>query len=258
VIARDGRATLAAAGNPPDRHVYSGQFADYEGFTVNLDEQLASAGLDLAGDPFLTSSAAAAAVRTVTARLRDPVFVDQAEFGRPGVEGSGTHENETVQALADGQVLFARLWPAWYVRLQSQLRENKNALDLDAVPLRPGALGGQMVAVATKSEHPALAKDLLRFLTSEAVQYQLFSDGGYAATRELPYAHPSIRNQYRYTQDLRDGLEQAIARPRVPHYDNYSRQLRAELRAAFAAGGELPDGWSRRLEDASRGADVGE
>jgi ABC-type glycerol-3-phosphate transport system substrate-binding protein len=256
VIAADGRATLAALGDPAGKHIYSGQFADYEGFTVNLDEQLASAGLDLAGDPFLTGGAAARAVATVAARLRDPVFVDPAEFGRPGVDGSGTHENETVQALADGQVLFARLWPAWYVQLQSQLRERPDPPDLDAVPLRPGTLGGQMVAVATKSEHPGLAKDLLRFLTSDAIQYQLFLDGGYASTRELPYAHPSIRDQYRYTQDLRDGLEQAISRPRVPHYDRYSAQLRRELRVAFAAGGQLRDGWSKRLEDASRGAEV--
>lgn len=255
VMAADGRATLAALGDPAGKHVYAGQFADYEGFTVNLDEQLASAGLDLAGDPFLTSSAAARAVATVTSRLRDPAFVDPAEFGRPEVGGSGSHENETVQALAEGRVLFARLWPAWYVRLQSQLRDSGSRLDLDAVPLRPGTLGGQTVAVATKSEHPGPARDLLRFLTSDAIQYQLFLDGGYASTRELPYAHPSIRNQYRYTQDLRDGLEQAISRPRVPHYDRYSAQLRQELRDAFDAGGALREGWSKRLQDASRGAD---
>ena len=45
----------------------------------------------------------------------------------------------------------------------------------------PSVLGGQNLAMASSTDNPAAAQELIRFLTSEESELRLFRDGGFAA-----------------------------------------------------------------------------
>ena len=76
----------------------------------------------------------------------------------------------------------------------------------------PSALGGQNLAVSSKSRHAKAAQQLVEFLTSETSQQILFQDGGYAATRQRIYEDPYIRANYGYAQTLLEAVKDYPAR----------------------------------------------
>jgi multiple sugar transport system substrate-binding protein len=253
LIRHDGTTVLHTLQrtDPKLKAVFAGQFGDYEGFTVNTVEELGAEGADIENDRYLESQESRDAVRTMSRRLMTSDFLPQDSLASPGAVGGGYDEEESQTALREGTVLFARLWPANYKGL-TDLRtgEGSQVLNIDAVPLPNGVLGGQAIAIADKSRHVQQARALLEFLTGDLSQLQLLLEGGYVPTRQIIYGDPPAR---RYVPGLLQAVSAATLRPKLPYYAEYSRQLRTEIRYALNNSYELSPDAPAHLEAASNG-----
>ena len=127
-------------------------------------------------------------------------------------------------------------------------------------PSRPGAtLGGWQLAVSKYSAEPALAADLVRFLTSAAEQKRRAIEGAYNPTLPALYEDPEVLAAVPFFGQLYDTFANAVARPSAIIGWRYNRTSAAfystvhdvlsddvEARAALSA-------LVRRLERLSRG-----
>ncbi len=231
---------------------YAGQFADYEGLTVNALEAIWAAGgdvVDAHGRVVIDSPEAQAGLTRLASGLAPStpqvILRDATKFD----------ETATTQAFGAGKVLFMRNWPVAY----RSLNPSTGADAAPAVPFQvtqlpgPSVLGGQNLAIAKDSRHPRAAQKLIEFLTSERSQQILFEHGGFAATREIVYRDATVVNLYRYAPTLLEAIRSARTRPVTPHYSQFSETFRQIVRQALANGGQLPDDAESRLEGALQG-----
>jgi multiple sugar transport system substrate-binding protein len=248
-------STVFAAPRPagdPLEAGYTGQFANYEGLTVNAMEAVWEAGgqvLDDDGNLALGSEDARRGIRSLAKGFADNRII--LADARQQQEAAGT------QAFKDGRVLFMRNWPVAYRQL-SQRSTDAQAPSADsdfAVTTLPGpsALGGQNLAVASESRHPEAARKLIEFLTDEASQQVLFQDGGLASTRLRTYKDPQVQHDYPYASRLLTAIGDAELRPVTPHYWLFSQVFRQVVTESLDGDGELSDAQLDRLQRALKG-----
>ncbi|MEO5875969.1 MAG: extracellular solute-binding protein [Streptosporangiaceae bacterium] len=253
---------------------YAGQFASYEGLTVNLLELLWSVD---PGGTLESSPRTIKVVNELIGRMNRPVF--------PAVwrESVVSAEQETTEAFLDGKVLMMRNWPYVYRILASQ--ENLNPPGrprLFAVTQLPGpsVLGGHSLALARTSPHKDATRRLIEFLTGSEAQQLLFSCGGFAPSRIGALRETSCAQAQRrlavpdderaapvtgsdnlpeeqlkpLVNELRKAFEKARLRPVSSFYSEYSTTLQCHLypylrdRSTFDAAG------LRSLRDALQAA----
>ncbi|MFC4107331.1 extracellular solute-binding protein [Micromonospora zhanjiangensis] len=229
---------------------YTGQFADYEGLTVNALEAIWAAGGDVVdrdGNVVIDSPEA----RDGLTRLAVGLGRGNPQIVLP--DSTTFKEAEAAQAFRDGKVVFMRNWPVWYQRFAGgESGRPPVPFGVTRVPGR-SVLGGQNLAVAAHSRHPRAAQELIEFLTSARSQQILFERGGFAATREVVYHDQQVRKVYPYADTLLDAVKQARLRPDTRYYAEFSRVFREGVRQALANGGQLPAGFSDRLSRALKG-----
>lgn len=237
---------------------YTGQFADYEGLTVNALEAIWAAGgevVDESGNVVIDSDE----VRSALARLAQGLARSTPQLVLP--ESTGFDEPRSTQAFGEGKTVFMRNWPVAYRTLDA-MRSADGAADgaaarhlaFDVARLPgPSVLGGQNLAIASKTKRPRAAQRLIEFLTSERSQQILFERGGFAATREIVYQDPVVRRQYRYAPILLQAIRAARPRPVLPRYAQFSEEFRRIVLAALGNGGQLPADAADRLRDARDG-----
>lgn len=110
-------------------------------------------------------------------------------------------------------------------------------------------LGGWQLAVSRYSRHPALAADLVRFMTSAAEQKRRAIEGGYNPTRPALYEDPEILAAQPFIGALRVAVAQAVARP--------SRVTRGQYnRVSVAVANAVHDALSGRASAAQALADL--
>lgn len=178
---------------------YAGQLAPYEGLTVNLLELFWAAGGDLvkSDGSVARSPQAFEALKQLIERMRtDAPVVWQGS--------TSSHEAETIDAFAEGQVVLMRNWPYAFRALAADPDLNSGGrlkfgvTGLLGGPGRPGpsVLGGQSLAVPVNSTHTAAARRLIRYLTKDQSQKLLFSCGGFSPVRDTAFAaEPCEREQ---------------------------------------------------------------
>jgi multiple sugar transport system substrate-binding protein len=253
-IRRQTDAVFAAPRPTGDRLEagYTGQFANYEGLTVNAMEAVWEAGgqvLDDDGNIGLGSEDARRGLRALAKGFADSRII----LG----DARQQQESGSTQAFRDGRVLFMRNWPVAYRQLtqpstDSDPRSAANDFDVTTLP-GPSALGGQNLAVASESRHPEAARELIEFLTGEASQQVLFQDGGLASTRLRTYQDPQIQRDYPYASTLLTAIGDAELRPVTPHYWLFSQVFRRVVNQALDGDGEITDAQLRQLERALKG-----
>ncbi|RAS62401.1 carbohydrate ABC transporter substrate-binding protein (CUT1 family) [Lentzea atacamensis] len=231
---------------------YAGQFADYEGLTVNALELIwAEKGevVDETGKVVIDSDRTRRALRWLADGLKGdkPVVLPE----------SRSHtELLSTQAFRDGKVVFMRNWPVNHRVLQGNQQESagRPRLDFEVAPLPgPSALGGQNLAISAKSAKPRAAKALIEFLTSPRSQQLLFERGGLAATRGIVYQDSRVATEHPYARTLLRAIENARLRPVTPYYSRFSDEFRAIVRFAIDHDGELPAGAEQSLIGALQG-----
>jgi multiple sugar transport system substrate-binding protein len=228
---------------------YTGQFADYEGLTVNAMEAVWEAGGEVVDDDevLLGSEDARRGIGALANGFKDSQLILP--------DARRQQELGSTDSFLDGRVLFMRNWPVAYRQLNERNTDagsTKPAFDVTTLP-GPSALGGQNLAVASKSEHPQAARELIEFLTDEASQQVLFQDGGLASTRLRTYKDPQVQKVHPYASTLLTAIRDAKLRPVTPHYWLFSQVFRQVVTEALNGDGQITDAQISRLQRALKG-----
>ncbi|MFV0131071.1 ABC transporter substrate-binding protein [Streptomyces sp. HMX112] len=212
---------------------YAGQFLPYEGLTVNAAEAVYSAGGTILGDEgervTVDSAAARSGIGFLARGVRD---------GWIPREALTYKEEESRQAFQDGRLLFLRNWP--YAHVSASGGDSKVAGRFGAVPLPgpdgPGTsvLGGSNLAVSGRARHPESARDLIAFLTGEAAQRRVLTEGALPPVRAALYRDAALVRRFPYLPALRASVLSAAPRPKSPHYEQVSLVVQAVAHDAMA------------------------
>jgi multiple sugar transport system substrate-binding protein len=223
---------------------YAGQFASYEGLTVNALEAIwGNDRAAFASDGTIQNTAA------VTRGLEDLVDAfTPGQTGRPVVPAAELYyqEEQAFQDFATGKTVFMRNWPIYYEQLAAGQPGTVSPHDVGVAPLPfPSALGGQDLAIASSSPDPRQALEVIDFLTSAAAERCLFAVGGFPATRTSAYAPGNwlpagpISNQplcgtkagasVRIGPEIEAALGTAIPRPTTRYYTDFTSLLQNQV-----------------------------
>lgn len=252
-------AELAAGADRPEDldGLYAGQYANYEGLTVNALERIWAAQGDVdvgelwdPTDDVDSFDFGGAVCSLMSGQVgEDPlVLPESVEFT----------EAETTRAFREQKVLFMRNWPVAYRSLEPTVDDGGDAPPAPGVWRLPGrsVLGGQNLAIDRRSPRWRAAQDLIEFLTDRERQRMLFLNGGLAATRRDLYADPDILERYPYAETLREAVEAAVPRPSTPYYVRFSEVFRDGVHGGIAGPGPecvLPGDFANQLEAAVAG-----
>ncbi|RAI03414.1 ABC transporter substrate-binding protein [Acuticoccus sediminis] len=145
-------------------------------------------------------------------------------------------EEESRGVFQSGQAVFMRNWP--YAYALANAPESQVAGKVEVVPLPhgpeghpTGTLGGQLLAVSRYSNHPELAADLVRYLTSQEVQKRRALEGGFNPTIEALYDDPDLKAKLPYLEAMAETFAHAVARPSAVTKDKYNRVSNAVFNA---------------------------
>lgn len=243
-----GLAKLAGqvmAGNPQLTAGYAGQFADYEGLTVNLLEiaHAEDPGMFAADGTIADPGGLASALGQLSA------FMTASTSGVIPAPELTYAEADAKTAFANGTALFMRNWPIYYEQIKAapagqHTSQVANSFDVRPLPF-PSVLGGQDLAIARTSRNPAAAVEVIDFLTSPQAEQCLFQVGGFPATRASAYvaqplptrygsaSHPLCGAQAGQEVNIGPTIEKAInrafLRPRTPYYTEFSSIIQHEV-----------------------------
>ncbi len=248
-------AELAEATEDADvEHLYIGQFARYEGFTVNTMEIVAGEGgsLVLPGEQRL-ADIHRNSVEYQALNLIAEGFAD-GTFHPASLEGT---EEETYVRFLSGEAVAMRNWPIWYRRLliASTEQDSGHAPEYTVEALPGALLGGQSLALSSGSTNEEAALDLIGFLTGARQQQVLYYCGGYAPTRQDVYVDKlSPEDAARlcagygvtgedawhaeaghFLDTVRLAVDDAQVRPVTPYYSQFSEELSTGLHPLFAS-----------------------
>ena len=200
---------------------YVFQGAAYEGLTCNALEWIAAYGggtvVDADGAITINNPQAVMAI------ARAASWIDT--VAPPRV--ISFNEEDARQVFQFGNAVFMRNWPYAWALLDA--KDSPVAGKVEVAPLPRGGmkgasastLGGWQLAVSKYSRNPKEAADLVRYLTSEAVQKQRAIAGSYPPTIMRLYEDPEVLAATPFFAKLRPILENAVARPAVQTGDNY-------------------------------------
>lgn len=199
---------------------YAGQYAQYDGLTVNVQEAIVAAGgavLDDDGQP---------TVDTDEARAGLQLLADGFEQGWIPKKAITYHEEEVRQSFQRGRLLFMRNWPYAY-QLGNQ-KDSAVAGKFGVAPLPgidgPGrsALGGWNLSVSAFSAHPETASSFIAYLAGEAQQRALIEGMSLSPVHADLYEDASLTKKYPYLPALKASLENAVPLPKSPAWSAMS------------------------------------
>ncbi|MBH5335281.1 extracellular solute-binding protein [Streptomyces pactum] len=165
---------------------YITQLGPYEGLTVNaLEAVWARGGRFVGEDGEVTAD-------SVEVRYGLDNLYRQYRDLMPRALARRADEHDSLAAFRDGKVPFMRNWPYVYNILAAEGSRLKGRFGVVALPGqgdgKPGTsvLGGQNLAITTRSEHSAAARELLAYLT-EPAQQRCLLDVGFAPVLRSSY-----------------------------------------------------------------------
>jgi multiple sugar transport system substrate-binding protein len=248
------RAQKVMATHPGITTGYDGQFSSYEGLTVNVLEIINAAGAGAfrangtIGDP-----------EAVTQGLTE--LSDWTTSGSTGVIPAtelGYTESQSVADFAAGDALFMRNWPVYYQQLVTAKGKGSGQLaqNVAVAPLPfPSVLGGQDLAIAQASPHPAAALQVIKYLTSPQAERCLFAVAGFPATRAGAYADDNtlpdgygsvngpalcgseVGSSVKIGTTIRDAVtNNAFLRPRTRYYTEFSAIIQDQVPTLLRQG----------------------
>jgi multiple sugar transport system substrate-binding protein len=210
---------------------FAGQYAKYEGLTVNASEAINSAGgsvLDKDGKPSLNTTEAKTGLENLAKAYAD---------GNIPKEGITFQEEQGRQAFQDGKLLFHRNWPYVYnLAVTEGSSKVKDVLGMAALPGKdgPGAstLGGHSAGMSVYSKNKATAKDFLTFLTSEETQKFYAIQGSLAPVLGALYDYQELVAKLPYLPVLKTSIENAVPRPVTPFYPAVTKAIQENAYSA--------------------------
>jgi multiple sugar transport system substrate-binding protein len=214
---------------------YAGQFAQYEGLTVNAAEAINTAGGEIVESDGITP-----AVDSPQARAGLENLVEGFQSGNIPAKAITFTEEEGRQMFQDGDLLFLRNWPYVYALAQTE-GGSKVKGKFGVAPL-PGSgssvpgvssLGGHNAGISVYSDNKATARDFVQFLTTEQSQRWFLEQGSLAPVREDLYDDQDLVKQFPYLPTLHTSIENAQPRPVTPFYPAVTEAVQANAYAAL-------------------------
>jgi len=198
---------------------YAGQFAKYEGLTVNAAEAINTAGGKIVGDDGKTPAVDSPQAKQGLQRL-----VDAFKNGNIPPEAITFTEEPGRQAFEAGKLLFHRNWPYVYslasTDASSKVKKTFGIAPLPGNGSGPGAssLGGHNAAISAFSAHKATAFDFVKFIESEETQKFFATQGSLAPAIASLYTDPALTAKLPYLPVLLKSIQAAVPRPVSPFY----------------------------------------
>ena len=215
------------------RDCYAGQYAQYEGLTVNASEAINSAGghiLDDQGKPDVDTDAAKTGIN---------FLVDGFKQGYIPANGLTFQETQSLDDFQQGNLLFLRNWPYAYSLLSATDGSSKVNGKFAIAPL-PGenglgssSLGGHSIAISAFSDHKQTAFDFLKFYESEATQKFLLEKSSLAPVIASLYDDPTLQKEFGYLSTLKTAIENAVPRPVTPFYPAVTQAIEQNIYSAL-------------------------
>jgi len=211
------------------------QGARYEGLVTVFLEHLGAFGgaiLDGAGLVVVDSDEAVAALTYMRDAIYDEGVVPPAVLT--------WQEEQSRFAFQSGQAVFMRNWPYAYALLQDEAESSvAGRVAVTAMPAGPAgaptaALGGSALAINAHSDQPEAGYALIEFLLEPAQMIERAQIAGQFPTRPALYDTPALAEALTIpAADALRVIEQAVARPVTPVYNQLSEILQISLHRAL-------------------------
>jgi multiple sugar transport system substrate-binding protein len=221
----------------PEHHMggYAGQFAAYEGLTVNFAEAVQSAGGSI-----LSAGGARATVNTPQARSALSFLVSGFREGWIPRAALGYDEEASRRAFEAGHLLFLRNWPYVYGDAikpgPGNVVTGKFGVTTLPGPDGPGSssLGGSNLAVSAYSQHPATALAFIKFMTSLSSERRILIDASQPPVWTRLYDDPALIRRFPYLPVLKRAILAAQPRPQIADYTQLSLAISSAIHRALA------------------------
>jgi multiple sugar transport system substrate-binding protein len=216
----------------PKPGCYAGQFAKYEGLTVNAAEAINATGGAIVG-----KDGRSATVDSPESAKGLDFLVKGFKDGYIPKEALGFQETQSLNAFESGQLMFLRNWPYAVAILDG--KGSKVAGKYGVAPL-PGpsghgasTLGGHNLGISAYSRHKATALDFLKFIESDTVQRNNLTVGTLAPVLTSMYSDPELTKKFTYLPDLLKSIQTAVPRPITPFYPGVTEAIEINTYAAL-------------------------
>ncbi|MBE9166485.1 ABC transporter substrate-binding protein [Pleurocapsales cyanobacterium LEGE 06147] len=152
----------------------------------------------------------------------------------PGVTTYG--EDETRRLFQSGRAVFLRNWP--YVFALASDSPVAGKFNIKPMVHAPGessgaCQGGWGLGIASTSQHPEEAWQVIQFLSSEETQRKYTLITGYVPSRRSLFNDPEIVAKYSHYPQLLEVIENSALRPPIAQYAQASDILQRYLSAAL-------------------------
>jgi multiple sugar transport system substrate-binding protein len=223
---------------------YAGQFALYEGLTVNFADAVQSEGGSILAPDGTTVTVDTTHSKAALAALG--FLVDGLREGWIPKAALTYEEEQSAQAFESGKLLFLNNWPFIYSQASTPGPGN-NVVGKFAVIQLPGvngpgssSLGGANLAVSAFSKHKATALAFIQYLTSLPEEKQLLIDTGLPPVWTSLYSDPAMDRMFPYLPVVKKAILSAKPRPEIPDYDQASAAISQAVYSALQ-GQETPE-----------------
>jgi multiple sugar transport system substrate-binding protein len=219
---------------------YAGQFAKYEGLTVNFAEAVQAAGGEIMTDNGTKVALGAPAVQGLS------FLADGFKQGYIPKQAITFQEEPSRRAFMSGKLLFLRNWPYVYGQASESDPANKVKGKFGAEQLigftgvGASSLGGLNFAVSAFSKKQKSAVEFAKFATSEENAKEMVGLTGNAPAWPSLYDDPELVKKFAFLPTLKKGMEVAKPRPLTPYYQEVTTAIQTDAYAALQ-GQKSPD-----------------
>jgi multiple sugar transport system substrate-binding protein len=236
---------------PAEVDCYAGQFAQYEGLTVNTAE-----AINAAGGSFLGEDGKTVAVDSPEAREGLKILVEAFKDGHISKEAITYKEEESRRAFVEGRLMYLRNWPYVYTSANEDGSAIKGKFGVTTLPGVSGtgtsSLGGIDLVVSKFSKHKATAKDWIAFMQSEESQRSVVKDMNQASVRTALYDDPELVKSAPYLPTLKESILNAEPRPATPNYNAVSLAIQKNAYAALQGKVSVDEAITSMAEELGR------
>ena len=219
---------------------YAGQFAKYEGLTVNFAAAVASAGGTLfneEGKPTATSDGAKAGLQAM---------VDGFKKGYIAKQALTYKEEESRQAFQDGKLLFLTNWPYVYAKFSQTDGSSKVAGKFGVAPM-PGigsgtgktVLGGYNMGISAFAKNKGTALAFAQYMATEKVQKDWAISGSRAPALASLYEDAELIKAMPYTPTLKATLDNGVTRPKAHNYGDVTLAIQNAVYPVLGGSGDV-------------------
>jgi multiple sugar transport system substrate-binding protein len=225
-----GKTSNTITGSKPG--CYAGQFAKYEGLTVNAAE-----AINAAGGVIVKPDGKTPAVDSPQAAAGLNFLVNGFKEGYIPKEAIGFQETQSLNAFEAGQLVFMRNWPYADAILSAAGSKVIGKFGIAPLPGPDGhgasSLGGHSLAISTYSKHQATGLAFVKWIEEPAQQTLDLTKGTLAPVLTSLYSDPTLVKQFPYLPTLLASIKTAVPRPVTPFYPGVTEAIETNAYAAL-------------------------